>query len=107
MGLAIFSSQNINLVTVRLASLESIKVPIGLLLIFCAGIGAILTTIFMTSLSPMSLSSLPWQDSKFAKSDRQTSPKPRNPQKEVKSNPNNSKKRYKNDFDDDWEEDWG
>ncbi|MDX2256225.1 MAG: hypothetical protein NW214_11970 [Pseudanabaenaceae cyanobacterium bins.39] len=108
MGLAIFSSQNINLVTIRLASFESIKVPIGLLLIFCAGLGAVATSILMNFISPISIpNSMP--DSILRNINPFPSKRPAKSssnEKNIKADSNSTKKRYKSDFDDDWDDDW-
>lgn len=98
-GLAIFSSQNINLVTVKFLSFESIKFPIGLLLLFCLGLGANLINILMTSFKISAIPSLI------------------NPMKSKKAQPNTSQKNTKNkftksdnrdddDFDGGWSDEW-
>ncbi|MGB5633405.1 MAG: LapA family protein [Waterburya sp.] len=42
MAIAIFSIQNVDDVSVKFLNFESITVPIGILLVFCSGIGIIL-----------------------------------------------------------------
>jgi uncharacterized integral membrane protein len=113
MGLAIFSSQNIYTVTVKLGAFESIKLPLGLVLIFCAGLGAIVMTLFMGFAQKsiqFSFSSIP----KFTKSSpktffqkSQTAPQ-KTSSNQRSANPNNKKKQESRDsFDDDWDDDWG
>jgi len=112
MGLAIFASQNISPVTVKLGTLESIKLPLGLVLIFCTGLGAITMSVFMefsrNSLQ-FSFPSLP----KFTVSN--TKPSSQKPQTEPQKtssknsfvNPSNQKKQaFRDDFDNDWDDDW-
>lgn len=41
-AIAIFSIQNVDNVSVKFLTLESITIPIGILLVFCSGIGLIL-----------------------------------------------------------------
>lgn len=109
LGIAIFSSQNIYLVTVKLISFESIKLPLGLVLVFCTGLGAVLVT-FLTTFSKTSpqftFPSIP----KFTKSSIK-SPFQNNQKKSQKVTPKNSStnKKYevtKDDFDDERNDDW-
>lgn len=44
-GIAIFSIQNIQAVSVRFLLFESIKMPVGVLLAFCVGFGLVLGVI--------------------------------------------------------------
>lgn len=108
MGLAIFSSQNIYAVTVKLGAFESIKLPLGLVLIFCAGLGAIVMTLLMglTQKSiQFSFPSIP----KFTKiSSQKTQPESQKTSSNKRSvNSFNKKKQESRDsFDDDWDDDW-
>ena len=43
MAIAIFSIQNVDDVSVEFLNLESITVPVGILLVFCSAIGVILS----------------------------------------------------------------
>ena len=43
MAIAIFSIQNVDDVSVEFLNLESITVPVGILLVFCSAIGMILS----------------------------------------------------------------
>ncbi len=43
MAIAIFSIQNVDDVSVKFLNLESITVPIGILLVFCSAIGMVLS----------------------------------------------------------------
>ncbi len=119
MGLAIFSSQNISPVTVKFLSLESIKVPIGLLLISCAGLGAVAITFVMTFLKSTQSINGNGTTSKIFNSQINNStnsatntPKsqPNNPQKnpknEVSPNKRQSKSDPNNTWDSKWNDDW-
>ena len=112
MGLAIFASQNISLVTVKLGTLESIKLPLGLVLIFCTGLGATAMSVFMefsrNSLQ-FSFPSLP----KFTISNSKSSFQKRQTESQKTSaknsfvNPSTKKKQgFRDDFDEDWDDDW-
>ncbi|MFM7888867.1 MAG: hypothetical protein ACKPCM_19725 [Pseudanabaena sp.] len=112
MGLAIFASQNISLVTLKLGTLESIKLPLGLVLIFCTGLGAIVMSVFMEfSRNPLqfSFSGLP----KFTISNSKSSFQKRQTESQKTSaknsfNPSTKKKQgFRDDFDEDWDDDWG
>ena len=50
-AIAIFSIQNIQLVSLQLFSLRSIQLPVGVLLAFCLGIGIILGSLISASFS--------------------------------------------------------
>ena len=43
MAIAIFSIQNVDDVSVKFLNLESITVPVGILLVFCSAIGMVLS----------------------------------------------------------------
>ncbi|MEA5476936.1 LapA family protein [Pseudanabaena galeata UHCC 0370] len=108
MAIAIFATQNTSLVNLKLFSFESIKLPLGLLLIFCAGFGAICIT-FGQTLIGFELPTVP----KFSvfptgnnASKRQTVVQPSTAKKDV-SKTNNRNNNVKDDFDDDWDDDWG
>ncbi len=45
MGVAIFATQNMNLVTIVFLNLRSIPVPLGLVLVCCGGLGGLCFTI--------------------------------------------------------------
>ncbi|BBC23105.1 hypothetical protein ABRG53_0848 [Pseudanabaena sp. ABRG5-3] len=113
MGLAIFSSQNIYAVTVKLGAFESIKLPLGLVLIFCAGLGAIIMTLFMGFAQKsiqFSFPSIPKFNTSSPRKSFQKSPtKPQKTSSNQRSaNPNNKKEQESRDsFDDDWDDDWG
>lgn len=109
MGVAIFASQNIDLVSIKFGSFESIRIPLGLVLIFCAGVGATLIT---------SITLLSQQTIKFTLPDinQKAKSNPKVPffkqQSKPQSNSTKSeftkkKSQYKDDFDDDWDDDWG
>ncbi|AFY74858.1 Protein of unknown function (DUF1049) [Synechococcus sp. PCC 7502] len=45
LGVSIFATQNQQIITLKFLNLESINLPLGLVLIFSAGLGTIVTTI--------------------------------------------------------------
>ncbi|AFY71409.1 hypothetical protein Pse7367_3161 [Thalassoporum mexicanum PCC 7367] len=49
MGVAIFASQNLTLVTIKLFIFESIRLPLGLVLVTCAGAGGVVATLWQVS----------------------------------------------------------
>ena len=105
MAIAIFATQNISLVNLRFFTFESIKLPLGLLLIFSAGFGAACANLLDTSTS-FELPTIPKFsvfDTKNKPSKRQTTSQASNPTKDSFKTSKNSK----NDFDQDWDEDWG
>ena len=107
-GLAIFSNQNIYLVTVKLASLESIKLPLGLVLIFCVGLGAFLMT-FLIAFSKASLQSRVSSIPKTLNSSTKTAfqKTQTDTQKAISKNELIKKKqKISDDFDDEWDENW-
>lgn len=103
-GLAIFSNQNIYLITVKLASLESIKLPLGLVLISCVGLGAFLVAFSKASLQSR-VSSIPKtlnSSTKTAFQKTQT-----DTQKAISKNEFIKKKqKISDDFDNEWDENW-
>ena len=107
-GLAIFSNQNIYLVTVKLASLESIKLPLGLVLIFCVGLGAFLVT-FLVAFSKASLQSRVSSIPKTLNSSTKTAfqKTQTDTQKAISKNELIKKKqKISDDFDDERDENW-
>ena len=112
MGLAIFSSQNIYLVTVKFIYLESIKLPLGLVLVFCAGLGAIAMTLLMEfsrKSFQFSVPNIPQFNNSGTKttfsknsteSQKTTSKIPFN------NSSTNKKSNTKDDFESDWDDDW-
>ena len=107
-GLAIFSNQNIYLVTVKLASLESIKLPLGLVLIFCVGLGSFLVT-FLVAFSKASLQSRVSSIPKTLNSSTKTAfqKTQTDTQKAISKNEFIKKKqKISDDFDDEWDENW-
>lgn len=108
MAIAIFATQNTILVNLRFFAFESIKLPLGLVLIFCAGCGATLINIWQTSISfelPIVPKFSVFPD-KNNPSKRQTVAKTTAVKKDI-SKASRTTKKLKDDFDDDWDEDWG
>lgn len=112
MGLAIFSSQNIDLVTVKFIYLESIKLPLGLVLVFCAGLGATTMTLLM-GFSQKSFQFAVPNISQFNNSATKSafSKNSTEPQKTTSKTPSDNlsahkKSNAKDDFDSDWNDDW-
>jgi hypothetical protein len=107
-AIAIFATQNTVLVNLRFFAFESIKLPLGLVLIFCAGCGATCINIWQTSIS-FELPTVP----KFSVFSNKNSPlEPQTVAQTATATQNISKtsrttKKVKDDFDDDWDEDWG
>ena len=107
MAIAIFATQNTFLVNLHFFTFESIKLPLGLVLIFCAGCGATCINVWQTSIS-FELPTVP----KFSVfSSEPNSSKPQTVAKTGTSKKDVSKtsrttKKVKDDFDDDWDEDW-
>ena len=108
MAIAIFATQNTFLVNLRFFAFESIKLPLGLVLIFCAGCGATCINIWQTSIS-FELPTVPKFSifsNKNAPSKYQTGSKTVTATKDI-SKTSRTTKKVKDDFDDDWDEDWG
>jgi len=104
-AIAIFATQNTYPVNLRFFSFESIKLPIGLLLIFCAGCGATCISLWQTSIgfelpTVPKFSVLPTQNNP---SKRQTTAKTAT----VKKDSSRTTKKVKDDFGEDWDDDWG
>ena len=55
MAIAIFSIQNVDDVSVKFLNLESITVPIGILLVFCSAIGMVLSWFIPLLFSPQKI----------------------------------------------------
>jgi len=120
MGLAIFSNQNIIPISIKFLSSESIKIPLGLLLIACAGLGAVAIALMIASFTAEPSSSQFGET--FGKSFKNSTNTPKyqsnNLQKDFKStvspdkqeqkniSKNISKNSSKNTWDNDWSDDW-
>ena len=111
MAIAVFATQNTNLVNLRLFNLESIKLPLGLLLVFCGGLGAVLINIWQTSLS-FALPSPPTKPKNYVNnqtSKNQSFTQSTEVKKDIsKSNskPNSKSNNNQDNFDESWEDDW-
>jgi hypothetical protein len=107
MAIAIFATQNTSFVSLRFFSFESIKLPLGLVLIFCTGCGATFVNVWQTSLS-FELPTVPKFSvfpNKNNPSKHQTATKSVPSAKDI-SKTTRSAKKVKDDFDDDWDDDW-
>ena len=103
MAIAIFATQNTYLINLRFFTFESIKLPLGLVLIFSAGCGATCINFWKTSIS-FELPTVP----KFS-----VFPTKNNPLKSPVANKTSvakkdisKTKKVKDDFDEDWDNDW-
>ena len=107
-GLAIFSNQNIYSIAVKFISFESIKLPLGLVLIFCAGLGATSMTFLQTSIlftSP----SIPKSTNSTTQTlfqNNQAAPRNVTPRTTPKNQSAKTKQKTKDDFDDEWSDEW-
>jgi uncharacterized integral membrane protein len=108
MGVAIFATQNTLLIAIKFLAFESINLPLGLVLVFSAGLGAIVMTVwqnmqiaeFEPSTSSQQVSdrgSFGSYSSYRASTTSSASGKPQNTPKNTQAN----------DFDEDWDDDWG
>jgi len=112
MAIAIFATQNTNLVNLRLFNLESIKLPLGLILVFCAGLGAVVINLWQTSMSfampniaTKPTTSVNNQTSKNQSFTQQKAAK-KNISKPTNSKSNSKSNNYKDNFDEGWEDEW-
>jgi hypothetical protein len=100
MAIAIFATQNIYLVNLRLFSLESVKLPLGLLLIFCMGSGAIFISLWQTTIS-FQIPAMP----KFSILPKQN-PQQNSPTNKKSISKKANPKNDQDDFDHNWTDDW-
>jgi hypothetical protein len=111
MAIAIFATQNTSLVNLRLFNFESIKLPLGLLLVFCGGFGAVFINFWQTFIS-FALPNIPTKPTTSVnnQTSKNQSFKQATAEKKDFSKPNdksNSKSNNKKDnFDEDWEDEW-
>jgi hypothetical protein len=114
-AIAVFATQNTNLVNLRLFNFESIKLPLGLLLVFCGGFGAVLINIWQTSISfalpniPTKIPTKPKNSVNNKTSKNQFFSRSTEVKKDIsKSNskPNSQSNNRKDNFDEGWEDDW-
>ncbi len=90
MGVAIFATQNMELVEIKFISLTSIPMPLGLALVSSAGLGAVAMTLWQSQADP---------------------PKRKSPQSSPKDTSRATSKKTRtvydeDDFDDPVEDDW-
>ncbi len=105
MAIAIFATQNTALVSLKFFAFESIKLPLGLVLVFCAGLGAVFASIWQTSVSVNFPTSL-----KFSGFNPKNSPlkgQVKAKTTEAKKDISRTSKKIRDDFDEDWDDDWG
>ncbi|WP_055073544.1 hypothetical protein [Pseudanabaena sp. 'Roaring Creek'] len=115
LAIAVFAGQNTYLVNLKLFSLQSIKLPLGVVLVFSTGLGATFVSLWQNSLnfhlpevpkfsgftSPKYPSNSPSQKSEVKQEFK------REIKKEVKKDILKTGKKQRDDFDDDWDDDWG
>ncbi len=51
MGVAIFATQNTDLITIKLFGFTSMRIPLGLCLVFCFGVGTLVASGLLIGLS--------------------------------------------------------
>ncbi len=104
MGVSIFATQNQLVVTLKFLVFESINLPLGLILVFAAGLGAMVVTVAQTisnsrsqfvPTSPISNFEIPKKNA----TKTQAAAKP--------SDKNQTKNQKIDDFDEEWDDDWG
>jgi uncharacterized integral membrane protein len=117
MGVAIFATQNTLFVTIKFLTFESISLPLGLVLVFSAGLGAIALTIWQNTQVAESEPPIPSKQNSdrgnfssysayraSAPSASSASSKSTGTSTSTKSTPKNSQA---DDFDEEWDDDWG
>jgi hypothetical protein len=109
-AIAIFATQNTYLVNIRFLSFESIKLPLGLVLVFCGGLGATFVTFWQTSIN-LDLPTVPnFSGFSLRNSFSKPSSESKTSKGVKKAVPNDTSRTSKNikkdDFDDDWDEEW-
>jgi uncharacterized integral membrane protein len=116
MGVAIFATQNTLFVTIKFLAFESINLPLGLVLVFSAGLGAIAVTIWQNTQVAEFKPSMPSMSKQ--KSDRanygsysayraSTSSASNKSTDTSTSTKSTSKNSQADDFDEEWDDDWG
>ena len=116
MGVAIFATQNTLLIAIKFLTFESINVPLGLVLVFSAGLGAIAMTIWQTLQAAESEPSTTQQVSDRgnfssysayrASTSSASSASNKSTSKSTSAKDNPKDLQY-NDFDEEWDDDWG
>lgn len=119
MGVAIFATQNTVLVTIKFFTFESINLPLGLVLVFSAGLGAIAATVWQNmetaeveataarpdaAKQPGSYSA--YRTSTTARNTGESS-RSSNSGSSSASAKNKTKNDKFDDFDEEWDDDWG
>jgi uncharacterized integral membrane protein len=98
-GVSIFAIQNSQIVTLRLFNQESINLPLGVVLVFSAGLGTLVITVLQVS-NRRAYSQVTNSSNSQNPSSYQTS-------KTATSRPRQTAKKEVADFDDDIDADWG
>lgn len=108
MGVAIFATQNLFTVTIKLLVFQSINLPLGLVLVFCAGIGGVVITFLQVGLSTSSNNFSPSQSSAFSQEFSNSSSRPSSTSSSSTSTKFQSppKRSNSSDWDDDGNDDW-
>lgn len=105
----ILASQNIDRVNIKFVYWESIRLPLGLVLTFSMGLGALIATLMQTSLQKISFPNVtkPLQN-KSSKSSPTNffNNQNKNKQPSVKTEIPKEKRNFQDSFDDDWNDDW-
>ncbi len=104
-AIAIFAGQNTYLVNLKFFSFESIKLPLGLVLVFSAGLGAIFVNFWQNSIS-FDMPTMP-KFSGFTEQNPPSKNQSATKTSDVKKDIPRKNKKLNDDFGEDWDEDWG
>ncbi len=108
MGVAIFAPQNTLLIAIKFLAFESINLPLGLVLVFSAGLGAIAVTIWQnTQIAEFEPSTSAQQKSDRGNFSSYSAYRASNTSSASSKSQNTPKNTQSNDFDEDWDDDWG
>jgi uncharacterized integral membrane protein len=121
MGVAIFATQNTLLVTVKFLAFESVNLPLGLVLVFSGGLGAIAATVWQnmataeteTTVARPNATQQPsgysaYRASSSSNTSESTKSSKTNESKGSSTSAKNATKTDKfDDFDEEWDDDWG
>jgi uncharacterized integral membrane protein len=110
MGIAIFATQNLTLVSIKLFTFESIRLPLGLVLVTWAGFGGVVATFWQVRSRANRQQFRDRKGTKRVKSSRAASPgSDRNPSS--RTSQSQQTRRSSGDWEDDWirgteDDDW-